>query len=45
LGVFLLVVSLLIPASRVLAGVHFFKDVVAGWLLGALIGFVGMYLL
>jgi membrane-associated phospholipid phosphatase len=45
LGVFLLVVSLLIPASRVLAGVHFLKDVVAGWLLGALIGFVGMYLL
>ena len=42
LGVFLLVVSVLIVFSRVLAGVHFIKDVVTGWLLGALIGLVGM---
>lgn len=38
LGLVLLVVSLLIAVSRVLAGVHFLRDVLTGWLLGALIG-------
>lgn len=42
LGWFLLVVSLLIPLSRVLAGVHFIRDVAAGWCLGALVGFIGI---
>lgn len=44
LGWVLLVVSILIPVSRVLAGVHFIRDVLAGWALGAAIGFVGMCL-
>ena len=38
MGWFLLAVSLLIPVSRVLSGVHFLRDVICGWLLGALIG-------
>ena len=42
LGWFLLAVSLLIPLSRVLAGVHFIRDVVSGWCLGALIGLIGI---
>lgn len=41
LGWFLLAVSLLIAVSRVLAGVHYVKDVLAGWLLGAAIGLLG----
>ena len=41
LGWLLLVVSLLICLSRVLSGVHFVKDVLAGWLLGAAIGVIG----
>lgn len=43
LGVLLMAVSGLIAVSRVLAGVHFVKDVVCGLLLGGLIGWVGMY--
>ena len=41
LGWVLLVVSLLIALSRVLSGVHFVKDVLFGWLLGAAIGVTG----
>ncbi len=41
LGWTLLVISLLIALSRVLAGVHYIKDVMAGWLLGAGIGLLG----
>lgn len=37
----LLVISLLIAVSRVLAGVHFVKDVTAGWLLGMAVALVG----
>ena len=42
LGWCLLAVSLLIAVSRVLAGVHYVKDVLAGWLLGAAIGLLGV---
>ena len=41
LGWVLLVISLLIALSRVLAGVHYIKDVTAGWLLGAAVGLLG----
>lgn len=44
LGWVLLAVSLLIAVSRVLAGVHFVKDVLAGWCLGALVGVIGFLL-
>ena len=44
LGWFLLAVSLLIPLSRVLAGVHFLRDVITGWCLGALMGWIGIML-
>jgi len=45
LGVFLSLVALGICLSRVLAGVHFLRDVVAGLLLGAGIGVLGMYVI
>ena len=41
LGWALLVISLLIALSRVLAGVHYIRDVTVGWLLGAGIGLLG----
>lgn len=41
LGWVLLVISLLIALSRVLAGVHYMKDVLVGWLLGAAVGLLG----
>ncbi len=44
LGWVLLAVSLLIAASRVMAGVHFIKDVLAGWCMGALVGAAGFLL-
>ncbi len=41
LGWILFAVSLLIAVSRVLAGVHYIKDVLVGWLLGAGLGLLG----
>ena len=41
LGWVLLIVSLLVALSRVMAGVHYIKDVLAGWLLGAAVGLLG----
>ena len=45
LGVALCVVAVGIAVSRVLAGVHFVRDVVFGLLLGGLIGWIGMFLI
>ena len=45
LGLFLCLLALLIGLSRVLAGVHFIRDVAAGLILGGLIGIIGMYLI
>lgn len=42
LGAVLCAVALLIALGRVLAGVHFVRDVVCGLLLGGLIGWAGM---
>lgn len=44
LGACLLVVSVLIALSRVMVGVHFIRDVLSGWLLGAVIGLIGILL-
>ena len=43
LGAALCAIAILIAVSRVLAGVHFVRDVVFGLLLGCLIGWIGMY--
>lgn len=45
LGIALSIVALLIALSRVLAGVHFLKDVLCGLLLGGVIGWLGMYMI
>ena len=45
LGAGLCVLALLIGLSRVLSGVHFIRDAVCGLALGAVIGWVGMYLI
>ena len=44
LGAALGLIAVLIAVSRVLAGVHFLRDVVCGLLLGGFIGLAGMYL-
>lgn len=44
-GILLSAIALLIGLSRVLAGVHFLRDVLCGLLLGGFLGWAGMYLI
>ena len=44
-GYALAAVTLLLAPARVLAGVHFVRDVAAGALLGGVLGWIGFYLL
>ena len=44
LGAIMLVVASVIGVTRVLAGVHFIRDVVSGAILGVLIGLVGFFI-
>ncbi len=44
-GVLLIIIGILIAVSRVLAGVHFIRDVVCGLLIGGLVGLIGMYVI
>jgi undecaprenyl-diphosphatase len=43
-GIILLILALIIGASRVLAGVHFWYDIVGGFALGALIAWIAFLL-
>lgn len=43
-GVFFLVLAALIAVSRVCAGVHYVRDVAAGYLLAVVVGTVGFFL-
>lgn len=45
MGVVMLVVGLIIGIIRPIAGVHFIKDVVAGFLMGIVCGIVGFYII
>lgn len=45
LGIFTATIALLIAASRVLTGVHFPKDVIAGLIFGFSAGFLGFFVL
>ncbi len=44
-GILLCIIALLIGLSRILAGVHFLRDILAGLLLGGLIGWIGVYVI
>ena len=44
-GIVLLVLVAVMAASRVLAGVHFVRDVIAGFVVGILCGIVGLWLI
>lgn len=45
LGVVMLIIATLIGITRVLAGVHFIRDVVSGALLGIITGYIGFFLI
>ena len=45
LGITFLIISLLIAITRVLAGVHFIKDVVAGALFSVIMGYILLFLI
>lgn len=44
LGIFLMVIGFILAILRVVGGVHFPRDVIAGALIGILSGFLGFYL-
>ncbi len=41
---FFLIVSFIIGMARVIAGVHFFFDIIFGWLFGFLLAFIAVYI-
>ena len=43
-GIVFLVLGVLMAASRVLAGVHFIKDVIAGALYSIILGYLGLFI-
>lgn len=45
LGIIFLIISAIIAITRVLAGVHFIKDVIAGALFSVIMGYILMFLL
>lgn len=45
LGIVMLVIGLVIGIIRPIAGVHFIKDVVAGFLMGIVCGILGFYII
>lgn len=45
LGSFYILLSIIMAASRVLAGVHFIRDVLAGFVCGVVCGFIGLWLI
>lgn len=45
LGLIMIVLSIVVGATRVIAAIHFPADVFAGWMLGALIGYIGFFLI
>ncbi len=44
-GVIMLILVVIMAASRVLAGVHFVRDVAAGFAIGILCGIAGLWLI
>ena len=44
LGIFLIICSVITGISRVIAGIHYPSDIVAGWSIGALFGMIGFYI-
>lgn len=45
IGIILMFLGLLLAATRVVGGVHFPKDVIAGAIMGILCGVIGLYLI
>lgn len=44
-GIVLLILTIILAAVRVIAGVHFIRDVIAGIAVGILCGFIGLWIL
>lgn len=45
IGIVLLILTIILAAVRVIAGVHFIRDVIAGIAVGILCGFIGLWIL
>ncbi|MDO5382858.1 MAG: phosphatase PAP2 family protein [Eubacteriales bacterium] len=45
IGTILIFLSIVMAVSRVLAGVHFIRDVIAGFIIGILCGFTGLWIM
>ncbi len=45
LGAVMLILAVVLGITRVVAGVHFIKDVVAAWIIGVVWGIVGLWIL
>lgn len=45
MGILMLVLSVVLGITRVIAGVHFFKDVVAAWVIGVIWGIIGFWII
>ena len=44
-GIVLLILTILLAALRVITGIHFIRDVIAGMVIGILCGFIGLWIL
>ena len=45
IGIVLLILTIILAAVSVIAGVHFIRDVIAGIAVGILCGFIGLWIL
>ncbi len=43
LGVIMVILAVIVSASRVLSGMHFISDVVGGMIIGVIVGLIGFY--
>lgn len=45
IGVIMMILVIVMATGRVIAGIHFFRDVIVGFLCGLILGFIGLWLI